>query len=235
MISRDDVFAACKENLLRRIIPVFSPRCRGFFRFLALAAPCAGASFSGRFSRARIWRRSRASGFRLSEAVDSTGMGGDGKSRRGAFAVGFFGRASARPPRRDRGFDGARARAKRRHEKTSFCGKIAFRFPINRASSIGMTVFFSARSKLKTTPRGRHPCRHNRHHKRQLRPQRAEFVAIRAKRSGKNYRKPRNANSSQSQLSPAIKEKGERKWWPKLPANAPNTRWCCRPPTDRSI
>ena len=153
MISRDDVFAACKENLLRRIRPVFSPRCRGFFRFLALVAPCASASLSGRLSRARIWRRSRASGFRLSEAVDSTGMGGDGKSRRGAFAVGFFGRASARPPRRDRGFDGARARAKRRHEKTSFCGKIAFRFPINRASSIGMTVFFSARSKLKTTPR----------------------------------------------------------------------------------
>ena len=36
IISRDDVFAACKENLLRRIRAVFSPRCRGFFRFLAL-------------------------------------------------------------------------------------------------------------------------------------------------------------------------------------------------------
>ena len=213
MISRDDVFAACKENLLRRIRPVFSPRCRGFFRFLALAAPCASASFSGRFSRARIWRRSRASGFRLSEAVDSTGMGGDGKSRRGVFAVGFFGRASARPPRRDRGFDGARARAKRRrHEKTSFCGKIAFRFPINARVVYRDDGLFFGAVKIENDAAARATLvaiigiSNDK-----LRPQRAEFVAIRAKRSGKNYRKPRrdrlirNVNPFQSQLSPAIK------------------------------
>ena len=65
------------------------------------------------------------------------GMGGDGKSRRGAFAAGFFDRASARLPRRGFGFDGARARANNRRGKTSFCGKPAFRFPTDCAHLSG--------------------------------------------------------------------------------------------------
>ena len=49
-----------RDTLLRGIRPVFSHRCRGFFRFLALAAPCASAMFSGRLFFARGFDGARA-------------------------------------------------------------------------------------------------------------------------------------------------------------------------------
>ena len=103
------------------------------------------------------------------------GMGGDGKSRRGAFAAGFFDRASARLPRRGFGFDSARARANKSTRENFVLRKPRFSIPNRLRASIGMTVFFSAQSKSRTTPRAHYACCHNRHHKRQPRPQRAEL------------------------------------------------------------
>ena len=132
MISRDDVSAACKETLycaeykacfIRLVAAAFF----AFSRWPRLRERgVSGVSWSNFLSRAHLAALTRE---RLSLVGGGRfrGMGGGGKSRRDTFAVGFFGR----------GFDGARARAKRRHEKTSFCGNPAFRFPINRARLSG--------------------------------------------------------------------------------------------------
>ena len=81
--------------------------------------------------------RERASGYRLSEAVDFEEWAATENPAAAAFAAGFFDRASARLPRRGFGFDGARARANNRRGKTSFCGNPAFRFPTDCAHLSG--------------------------------------------------------------------------------------------------
>ena len=177
-------FRRLRENLLRGIRPVFSPRCRGFFRFLALAAPLA---------RARCFPVDYSSRADLTALAQGRTIGA-GKLR---FA--------------EKSLSDSRQIARVYRDDGLFFGAVKIESDAARATLVAIIGVTNDNS---ATEGG--VCRFSR------------------RRSGKNYRKPRNANSFQSQLSPAIKGRG-RKWWPKLPANAPNTRWCCRPPTDRSI